>query len=468
MAAPGTALGKAVVVGGSLAGSCVAVALAPYCEKVLVVDRDDLPGEPAHRKGVPHGRQFHLLTVGGRLAMEDLLPGLTDDLRAVGAPFTDPMLTSRYSSKFGPFPRQPSHLRMLQISRRYLEFYVRERSRQLPNVEFVPCTRITGLELSNGRVTGVCGVRTDTDHEVSLRADLVVDASGRQSQAPAWLAAAGYQKPAETTVNAFWGYATVEVQVPDTWDPGYTSIYVPPTVSGQGPSRTRGAAMWPQENHVVILTGQGCAGDFPPGDIESFREYLRSFGGTEFLRVVEEYGTASRIEVWRNTTNRLRDYAALDARPEAFVVVGDAVAAYNPIYGQGMAMAAIGAAALRDAVAEHGAGGSADLSGFAEQFQRSLHALLMPCWEFSTAADFRIPGVTVNAVVQERTERPESEYADRLLALATEDPDIALKFTETVQLVRDKAWMTDESVRRRVQAEWDRLGALAGVCGRVR
>jgi 2-polyprenyl-6-methoxyphenol hydroxylase-like FAD-dependent oxidoreductase len=461
MGAQSSTLGTALVIGGSLAGSCVAAALASHYDDVLVLERDDLPKEPSNRRGVPHGRQFHLLTVGGRLAMEDLFPGLTDDLRAAGAPFTDPMLTSRYSSKFGPFPRQPSHLRMLQVSRRHLEFYVRERSRQLPNVEFVPGTRVTGLEVSDGWVTGVSGT-TESDQAVTIPADFVVDASGRQSQAPAWLAAAGYPKPVETTVNARWGYATAEVQVPDTWDPGWTSIYTPPTVSGQGASRTRGAAMWPQENHVVIVTAQGCAGDFPPGDIASFKEYLRSFGGTEFLKVVEEHGTIDGVEVWRNTTNRLRDYAGLQARPEAFVVVGDAVAAYNPIYGQGMAMAAVGARALGDAVRGHVASGAADLKGFAQQFQCHLHEMLMPCWEFSTIADFKIPGVALNGVVQESAKRSESEYADRLLALATEDPEIALKFTETVQLVRDKDWMTDEAVRRRVQADWDRLGTLIG------
>jgi 2-polyprenyl-6-methoxyphenol hydroxylase-like FAD-dependent oxidoreductase len=261
-------------------------------------------------------------------------------------------------------------------------------------------------------------------------------------------------------VNARWGYATTYVQVPPGWDPGYASLYVGPTVSGEGPAATRGAAMWPQEGNLVVVTAQGCAADYPPGDMESFREYIDSFGAPEFGKLIDEFGAVAPVEAWRNTTNRLRDFAGLAARPEGFIAVGDAVAAFNPIYGQGMPMAAAGARALRDSVAAHKSGGAADLAGFAERFQHELHDVLMPCWEFSTSSDFNVPGVEVNGVTQENTRRPESEYADRVLALATEDPDIALKFMETINLVRGTEWLADDALQTRVMANWDRLSSL--------
>ncbi len=426
----------------------------------MVLDRDSLPAEPAKRRGTPHGQHFHILTVGGRLFMEDLFPGLTDELRAAGVPYTDPALDSRYASKFGWFARQPSTMRMLQATRRYLEWHLRQRASSLPNVEFLPKTTVSGLVTENGWATGVRAASADTGETVEIHGDLIVDVSGRGSRAPQWLTAAGYPAPAESTVNARWGYATTYVQVPSGWDPGYSTFYVGPTISGDGPAATRGAAMWPQEGNLVVVTAQGCAGDYPPGDLESFQQYIDSFGAPEFSKLIDEYGTAAPVEAWRNTANRLRDYAGLAARPEGFVAVGDAVAAFNPIYGQGMPMAAAGARALRDAVAAHKSGGASDLAGFAQQFQRELHELLMPCWEFSTTSDFNIPGVEVNGVPQENARSPESEYAGRVLALATEDPEIALKFMETINLVRGTEWLGDEALRDRVMADWDHLGSL--------
>jgi len=451
---------RAIVIGGSIAGASAAAALAPHFAEVVVLDRDELPNKSARRKGVPHSYQFHTLTVGGRLALEDLFPGLTDDLTAAGVPCSDPAFDTRYASKFGWFARQRSSMRMVQPTRRYLEWYLRGRSAKLANVEVMASTRVTGLAVTDGWVTGVHG-EGEAGEPIQISAGLVVDASGRMSNAPKWLADAGFAAPVETMVNARWGYATTYVRVPEEWDPGYVSYYVGPTVSGEGPSATRGAAMWPQEDNLVVVTAQGCAGDFPPGELDSFREYLRSFGGVEFADLIDEFGTVSDVEVWRNTTNRLRDYAGLPARPEGFVLIGDSVAAFNPIYGQGMAMAAMGAQALGEVVAEQKMGGFGDLTGFAGRFQRRLHEMVMRCWEFSTSSDFRVPGVEIDGVRQEHVERPESEYADRVLALATEDPAISLKFMETINLVRTAEWMADEELRQRVLADWDRLGSLA-------
>jgi 2-polyprenyl-6-methoxyphenol hydroxylase-like FAD-dependent oxidoreductase len=392
--------------------------------------------------------------------MEELFPGMTDELVAAGVPYKDPALDSKYASKFGWFPRQPSTMRMLQPTRRYLEWYLRKRAQSLPNVEFVPQTMVTGLVTENAWATGVRVDALDTGEAAEIRGDLIVDVSGRGSRAPEWLAAAGYPAPEETTVNARWGYATTYVKVPDGWDPGYGALYVGPTVSGEGPAASRGAAMWPQEGNLVVVTAQGCAADYPPGDMESFREYIDSFGAPEFGKLIDEYGAVAPVEAWRNTTNRMRDYVGLAARPEGFVAVGDAVAAFNPIYGQGMPMAAAGARALRDSIAAHKSGGTSDLAGFAQMFHSALREVLMPCWEFSTSSDFNVPGVEVNGVTQENARSPESEYADRVLALATEDPDIALKFMETINLVRGTEWLADEALQTRVMANWDRLGSL--------
>ena len=449
--------GTAVVVGASIGGCSVAAALAPHFAEVVVVDRDELPDTPRTRKGVPHGHQFHVVTVGARLALEELFPGLTEELRAQGVPCTDPALQTRYASKFGWLKRTPSSLLMLQPTRRLLEWCVRERTAKLANVTFVPSTRVTGLLVSDGAVCGVEAVDAVTGAPRPVRADFVVDVSGRSSQAPSWLQAAGYPQPVESTVNAHWGYATTYVTVPEGWDPGYRVLYMTPTMSGEGPSATRGAAMWLQEKNQVVITAQACGGDYPPGDLEGFKAYLATIESSEFLDLINEYGTSAPVVAWRNTTNRLRDYAGLTERPEGFVVIGDALAAFNPIHGQGIVVAAMGARSLGHAIAERREIG--DLLGFAADFQKQVAALIQLAWEFSTGSDFNIPGVEVNGEPQDVVKTPESEYFDRVLALATEDGSIAVKFMETVQYVRSLDWLSEQVLRDRVLAEWDRLGA---------
>lgn len=451
----------AVVIGASIGGCAVAACLSPHFDRVVVVERDALPNEPAKRKGVPHSYQFHTLTVGGRLELEKIFPGLTADLHAGGAPMPVLVQDSRYASKAGWLPRVPTEHLQLAVTRRYLEWYMRDRTARLGNVEIVPSTEALGLRISDGHTTGVNVKHIESMVRSSIDADLVVDASGRPSQAPQWLEDAGFARPGETVVNARWAYATTYVEVPADWEPDWHSTYIGPTVSGDGPSATRGAAMWRQEGNRYVITAQGCAGDFPPADPEGFKEYVSSFGFSDFAEMIDRFGTSEPIEAWRNTTNRLRDFAGAPNRPEGFVVIGDACAAFNPIYGQGMSMAAFAASLLGDAVRKQKASGFALGYGFSGEFQRGYQEFLAPFWEFSTSADYAIPGVEVNGVPRGDDVRPESEYADRVVALATEDAEVAVKFMETVSMLRDTSWMAEESLRERVRSDWDRLGSIS-------
>jgi len=217
----------------------------------------------------------------------------------------------------------------------------------------------------------------------------------------------------------------------------------------------------------VVITAQGVCGDFPPADEAGFRDFLGSFGRTEFSDLLANSQIVKPLVAWRNTANRLRDYANLPTRPDGFVVLGDAVAAFNPIYGQGMSVAAMGAQLLGDQLRQwredhddEGAG----LPGFAQHFQQALDAqLIQGCWAFSAGSDLNIPGVRVNGDEQEVGPSPETMYAQRVVALATEDDDIARRLMETIQMTRGPEWMGEPELRVRIMDDWDRLGSLTRV-----
>src|SRR5262245_51079330 len=205
----------AVVIGGSMAGLLAARVLADSFEKVTILERDRYPDGPQPRKGVPQARHLHALLLRGQQILEDLFPGLCDELREAGAQEMDTAADLAWLTPAGWSVRFPSGLDAMAFSRDLLDWWVRRRVAALPPVHIMQDVEVTGL-LPNAIGTGVAGVLTRqrgrSDGECAdnqpVLADLVVDASGRSSRAPEWLEALGYARPEESTVNAFLGYAS--------------------------------------------------------------------------------------------------------------------------------------------------------------------------------------------------------------------------------------------------------------------
>src|SRR5262245_15081835 len=223
----GNALGRVLVIGGSIAGTLAAAAVAPHVDEVLLLDRDALPEEAVFRKGVPQGAHFHALLAAGRQAMDELLPGFSDHAFAMGAARLDSAGDVMRLDRVGWSPRFASPLEFLMASRPLIEKALRDKAQTLPNIRYESGTEVTGLAAADGRVTGA---RTADGRE--LDAALVIDASGRFSRAVDWLAELGYPAPTEEIVNAHWGYASTFLRVPENWDPGFRALAVTPFGDG--------------------------------------------------------------------------------------------------------------------------------------------------------------------------------------------------------------------------------------------
>ena len=194
----------AVVLGAGMAGLLAARALAEGYDRVTIVDRDRLPDHAAQRRGVPQGPHAHALLARGLQAMEELLPGLTADLIALGAPSGDALGNARLH--FGGHLLRQAHtgLTVISVSRPFLEHHVRQRVRALPGVSFAPPSDVVGLAATPDarRIVGARILRrADGSAEETIDADLVVDATGRGSRTPVWMAALGYERPPEDRVS---------------------------------------------------------------------------------------------------------------------------------------------------------------------------------------------------------------------------------------------------------------------------
>jgi 2-polyprenyl-6-methoxyphenol hydroxylase-like FAD-dependent oxidoreductase len=422
--------GTAVVIGGSMAGMLAARVLADHFATVILVERDRFPVGPEGRKGVPQGRHVHALLMRGRDILEDLFPGLQTELGAAGAPPLDAIDDFAWFSTAGWTVRFPSGLETRGCSRDLLDWAIRRRVAAYPRIQFREECDVTGL-LPDAAGTGVAGVRvrsraTGAAAEEELRADLVVEASGRSSRAPAWLQALGYPAVEETVINPFIGYATRCYAPPA----GFPAPWKALLVGADLPEMRRGGGIVPIEGNRWLVTLSGAGRDYPPTDERGFLEFARSLRTPALYEAIKDAQPLGPIAGYRATENRWRRYERLARWPERFVVLGDAACCFNPVYGQGMSAAALAAMTL-DGCLRTGAG---DLRGVSRRFQRRLARTNSRLWLLATGEDFRCreteggrPGPLTRLV---------HRYMDRVILRATHDRAVRVRMLEVLHLLR--------------------------------
>ncbi|MEU3399880.1 FAD-dependent monooxygenase [Streptomyces filamentosus] len=431
----------AVVIGGSLAGLLAARVLADHAEKVTVVERDRLPEGPEQRPGVPQGRHLHVLIAGGQTALDELLPGFMDELRELGAPKVG-MPTDMVQWQSGQwFARLPASAHFYSGPRPQVEWLVRQRVLADPRVELVEGTETVGLVGDASRVRGVRlrerGGNAGRETRV-LDADLVVDASGRSTKAPDWLAAIGAEAPHEETLDTGLAYASRVYRatdaVPATDALGY---YIVP-----GPRQPYGGVIVPLGDGRHIVTLSGLRGDEPPTDEGGFEEYAKRLPHpvlSEWLAGAEPDGP---VHGFRNTANIRRRYDGPGRRPAGFLAIGDALCAFNPIYGQGMAVAALSAVALRRALA-----GTRRVPT-TRRVQRQLLDASRQAWDISAGADKKMPGARGDAARSKPLDRLTDRYMARIQAHAAGGAAVGVPFRAALTLTAPLSGLFAPSVVR--------------------
>jgi 2-polyprenyl-6-methoxyphenol hydroxylase-like FAD-dependent oxidoreductase len=430
--------GHAIVIGGSMAGLLTARVLADLFARVTVIERDRLPASPQPRKGVPQARHVHILLLRGQAILEQWFPGLEAELGALGAPRLDVTQDGLWLNRAGWGPVFESGRHGRTCSRDLREWAVRQRLRAIPAVRFREECDVVGL-LTDAGGACVTGVRvrprgpttSDTPAEEDLAADLVVDASGRGSRAPEWLATLGYAKPQELIINSFLGYSSRYYAPPEDFAASWQGLYIQPAP----PVHSRGGGIYRVEDGRWLVTLVGIGGDYPPTADPDFLEFTRSLRSPVLYEALQYAQPLSPIAGYRGTANRWRYYERLARWPEQFVVIGDAACAFNPVYGQGMTAAAIGAAALAGTLREqrrrHPDG---DLRGMAARFQRQLARANRPLWAIAILEDFRCPQTVGSRPTL--GDRLAQRYLDRVLRRSTTDRVVYLTLVEVLQLIR--------------------------------
>jgi len=377
---------RAVVVGGSVAGLLAAArVLTDHAEEVVVVDRDELADGPAERKGVPQGRHVHGLLARGLEEMERLFPGITAELAADGGEIADPGIDLHWYVTGARKP--PAGIgNGIACTRPFLEAHLRRRLTALPMVTMVR-GRVDRLTATDGKVDGTIleGAAEATEGE-RLSGDLVVDCSGRTSRADAWLGALGYEAPPRRSVNVELAYATrlFPRQPGDRLGGGRGILSVT-----EEADRFRGSVAFPVEGGRWIVTVGGYHDDRPTIDPDDFSSRLAADPALALRQFADRDDALTDVVTFRYPASVRRDYHRCNRLPGGFLAAGDAVASFNPIYGQGMTSAALHAAEIGAYLAS----GALPFEPAATYFRR-LRSVVDSVWTLSTTADFRLSHVT--------------------------------------------------------------------------
>ncbi|MFD9459898.1 FAD-dependent oxidoreductase [Streptomyces sp. NPDC060027] len=419
---------RAVVIGGSVAGLLAAAALSRSMDEVTVLERDELRDGPQPRRRIPQARHAHVLLPSGRDAIQELLPGVDVRERLVASGAHEQSLTDILG--FGPqgwFRRWPpvvDELLLTLCSRDLLDWTVREAVLGTTSVTVRRGEAVSLLGTAQ-RVTGVRVLADGTEED--LRADLVVDASGRGSRVEHWLESLGVTDIPTDEVDSGLVYASRVFRVP----PGaehfpLTQVEAEPVRSRPG----RSGNLVPIEGGRWLVSLAGTRGGEPSADPEEFTRFALGLRHALIGQLISGAEPLGEVSLSRSTRNRRRDFEKA-AMPEGLVVLGDAVATYNPVYGQGMSVAALGALALSRRLQQD----DVTAPGFARGVQRAAAKSVSAAYTLSTSQDQWFPEVIGKAPTL--TDRLLSRYMGRMARVATTSYPVSAAMCSVITLQAD-------------------------------
>ncbi|MGC4979435.1 FAD-dependent oxidoreductase [Streptomyces sp. DT193] len=428
---------SAIVIGGGLAGMLAASALSQRVEEVTVLERYPLPEGPGPRKGIPQSLHAHILLPSGRDAIESLIPGagIGGRLAAAGARVSSltSLLTFGTEGWFRRWGRDSHPLTV--CSRDLLDWTVREAVLEEDNIA-VRTTQVVGLLGSSARVTGV-RLRDEDGQESDLSADLIVDVSGRGSRAVHWLKDLGITDVTESVVDSGLVYASRRYRIPkgaEDWP--LTQVNADPFSGEPGCS----ANLVPIENDEWLVSLGGTRGGEPTSSAEDFTQFALSLRHPIVGELIADAEPLTDVVLSRSTRNGRRYFEKARIWPEAFIVLGDAVATYNPVYGQGMSVAALGAKALQEELQRDGAGAP----GLARRVQRAAAKPVEAAWAMSTSQDRQFPDVEGNP--PNFADRALTRYVRRMTRVATTSYQVSSAMCDVTTLQKDAIWLVHPSL----------------------
>jgi len=376
---------RAIVVGASMSGMAVARALSGHFREVFVIEKDRLATDvPDHRPGVQQSWHIHNLTLRGQQELDALLPGFTDEAVRLGAARIDYGRDVARCTFEGFAPLFETGFVALSATRALIELAQRRRFFALcENVVMLEGTRAQSLLTEgSGDACRAVGVTTDHAEHPEIRADLVVDCSGRAALWKRWFKAAGVALPAETVVDSRCGYASRFYRP----KPGYSQPWKAMTVDPVFPSQPRWGVIVPLEDHRWVVTIGGFNGQFPPSDEAGFLEFGAGLQTPLFSEWLDNAEPLTPVRTFRRLEMRWNHFERRGPGLKRFLAIGDSAWAYNPLYGQGMSIGVSCARVLKDTL-----DAGVRLDALPERYYPAAKQIAFPPWKSTALLDLAWP-----------------------------------------------------------------------------
>jgi 2-polyprenyl-6-methoxyphenol hydroxylase-like FAD-dependent oxidoreductase len=433
--------GHAVVMGGGVSGLLTARVVSEFYDTVTIIERDTLSDEVGPRKAVPQGHHIHALLARGQQILEGMFPGLVKELDGAGVPIGDFGTSLSWYFNGRMLRKTETGLTCVAAGRPLLEHTIRNYVRLLPNVQILDGAEVTGL-LTDAAGARVTGVRVHTagasDSASELSADLVADCLGRASRLPAWLSELGFGAVERELVKMGLVYTTCDFHAPLKFDPIGEDIALLPVATPEMPRGAIFARLG--DRYAISLTG--ILGDHPPRERQGFLDYVKSLPVPEVYRAVESAEPMGPPVSFHFPASVRNHYERMRMFPSGLVVLGDAFSTFNPVYGQGMTVAAIAA----DLLQQH-------LQRYAEArpltFMRRLNSAVNAPWNLAAGADLGFPAVEGKRNIATRLG---NSYITKLQHKATEDPALSRAFLRVAGLVDPPQALLHPAIMARVLA----------------
>jgi 2-polyprenyl-6-methoxyphenol hydroxylase-like FAD-dependent oxidoreductase len=436
---------RAVVIGAGMGGLAAAGALVGHFDDVVVLERDTLPERPDHRAGAPQGRHVHALLTAGQQALEQLLPGFTDGIVAAGAVKVRANSDVRVEMpRYDPYPQRDLGWWTYAASRPLLEFVTRQLT-EARGVRFMARCRARDLETSadGGAITGVRFERDGGESEL-MACDLVVDASGRAAPTLAVLERLGRPGPEQTTIGVDFAYITQVFQPPADRSSDWKIVMTMPEPGGV----PRGGLLAPLEGGLWICSIGSVGEGLPPADLSTFMASAESLRTPTIHQALTRSKPIGDVVCYGFRESVRRHFGRLAPLPRGLVPLGDSICRFNPVYGQGMTVAALEAVELRRLLDERSAA-AALLEGLNTAFLSGIEAVIDAAWQMSAIPDLASPTA--------RGERPGNlpfilQFGLALVELSARDAEVHRLDAQVRQLIKPPSALMDPELMQRVMA----------------
>ncbi|SEM10662.1 2-polyprenyl-6-methoxyphenol hydroxylase [Mesobacillus persicus] len=380
---------RAIVIGGGIAGKLAARVLSDYFNEVMVLDKNKESDQTSLRSGVPQGSHGHALLKSGEDILEDLFPGITNELLTSGA------IPSNFSKDISWYHhgswkiKHHSDIQTLQQSRPFLEGHLQRRLEQINNIHFIYGAKVSTI-LTNPDKTKITGVTYRTNFGVikEFNADLIIDASGAATQTPKWLKQLGYPQPEKTEVKVDLFYASRAYHTLSPIEKDWKGLLIYPNPPGQA----RGGGIYKIEDNKWMVTLLGYGIENPPADDHSFLEYAAALDHPTIYQAIDRGKPSSEVSIYRFPSLRRYHYDKLKKFPNGLVVMGDAFCRIDPVFAQGMSLSALEATALKEVLEK--ATKNRSLNQISQFAHRKFSKLLDIPWMIALTEDFRFNHTT--------------------------------------------------------------------------